>query len=138
MPDKGQGGPRVRAEDWAGDWRAFIVLWGVPGAAMLMALLLGPRWRAVVWTIMLVWMGVACLLNARRCSRTHCRITGPFFLAMAGLVVAYAAGLAPLGPYGWPILGAITLGGFIGLWWGSERLWGAYRLMGGKPSADEP
>src|SRR5215831_6433182 len=25
-------------------------------------------------------MGVACILNAQRCRRTHCRYTGPYFL----------------------------------------------------------
>lgn len=134
----GGGYSDPRARDWASDGRALAGLWGAPAVAMLMALWLGPTWRAVVWTVMLVWMGVACLMNARRCSRTHCRVTGPFFLAMAGLVVAYAAGLAPFGPHGWSMLGAIILGGFIGLWWGSERLWGAYRPMGGKPSSGEP
>jgi len=27
-------------------------------------------------------MGTACILNARRCGRTHCRYTGPYYLAM--------------------------------------------------------
>lgn len=114
------------AKDWASDWRALVALWVVPGAAMLAALLLEPAPRAVVWTGMLVWMGVACLLNARRCARIHCRITGPFLLAMAGLVVAYATGAAPLGPHGWSLLGGASLAGFAGLWWGSERLWGRF------------
>lgn len=115
-----------RAKDWASDWRAFVGLWGVPGAAMLASLLLEPTWRAVVWTIMLAWMGGACLVNARRCGRTHCRITGPFLLGMAALVAGYGTGVVPLGPNGWTMLGGVTAVGFAGLWWGSERLWGAF------------
>jgi len=93
---------------------------------MLGAILLERVPRAVVWTAMLVLMGAACLANARRCSRTHCRYTGPFFLAMAALVVAYAAGILPLGPHGWTILGATAVIGNALLWWGSERFLGRF------------
>ena len=79
--------------DWAGNGPTLAAIWGIPAAAMLLALLLEPGARAVVWTAMLAWMGWACLQNARRCGRTHCRYTGPFFLAMAVLVVAYATGI---------------------------------------------
>ena len=75
---------------------------------------------------MLLWMGGVCLANARRCSRTHCRFTGPFFLMMAAGVVALASGLLGLGRHGWSIIGGVTLVGSAGLWWGSERLWGRY------------
>jgi len=114
------------AGDWASDWRTLAALWGLPGVAMLAAVLLDPVPRAVVWTAMLVWMSAACFANARRCSRTHCHYTGPFFLAMAALVVAYAAGVLPLGSYGWAILGATIAIGNAMLWWGSERLLGRF------------
>lgn len=87
---------------------------------------LAPTPRAVVWVLALVWMGVACLLNARRCGRTHCRLTGPFFLAMAMAVIAYAVGVLPLGPNGWVMLALAIPMGFAALWWGSERAWGRF------------
>jgi hypothetical protein len=93
---------------------------------MLAATFVEPQRRAVVWTAMLLWMGGACLANARRCRRTHCKVTGPFFLLMAAAVVAYSSGLVDLGPHGWAILGGVTLVGTLGLWWGSERMWGRY------------
>jgi hypothetical protein len=74
---------------------------------------------------MLLWMGGACLANAWRCARTHCRFTGPFFLMMAVLVATYTIGLLPLRPEGWAILGGFTLVGFAALWWG-ERIWGVF------------
>lgn len=112
--------------DWAGNWRTLALLWGVPVGAMLVAAFLGPLPRAVVWTAMLLGMGGACLANARRCSRTHCHLTGPFFIVMAAGVVAYAAGLIDLGAYGWDILGGATLVGALVLWWASERVWGRF------------
>lgn len=93
---------------------------------MLVALILEPRPRAVVWIAMLAWMGLACVANARRCGRTHCRFTGPFFLGMAGLVLAYAAGVLPLGSRAWLILGVLTVAGNALIWWGSERWLGTY------------
>ena len=75
---------------------------------------------------MLLWMGGACITNARRCQRPHCRFTGPFLIVMPALVAAYAAGVLPLRPYGWGILaGAAFIGSGL-LWWGSERILGAF------------
>lgn len=122
----GSGCSDPRARDWASDGRAPAGLWGAPAVAMLAALALEPTWRAAVWSAMLSGMGVACLLNARRCGRTHCRVTGPFLLAMAMAVVGYAVDLLPFGRHGWLLLGLATAVGFAGLWWGSERLWGAF------------
>jgi hypothetical protein len=97
---------------------------------MLLALLLEPTMRGIVWIAMLLWMGAACLVNARRCDRTHCRYTGPFFLALAGLVVLYMAELVPLGSQPWLALGlAIVIGNAL-LWWGSEKLLGTYSRRG--------
>lgn len=93
---------------------------------MAAAVLLDPPLRAILWTIMLLWMAGACFTNARRCGRTHCRFTGPFFLLMAGLVAGFGLGLLPLGAYGWLTLGSMILVGFAALWWLSERAWGTF------------
>ncbi|CAN7282998.1 hypothetical protein LJR090_002026 [Bosea sp. LjRoot90] len=126
MVDKCDTCSEVAAKDWASDWRTLAGLWGLPGTAMLAAGLLEPVSRAIVWTAMLTWMGAACFLNARRCSRTHCRITGPFFFVMAALVTGYASGILPIGRHGWAILGGLTFAGFVILWWGSEYAWGRF------------
>ena len=93
---------------------------------MLIAALVEPLPRAIVWTAMLLWMGGACVVNAHRCNRTHCFLTGPFFILMAAGVVAYASGNRSRGEDGWIILGGIILAGAIGLWWASERVWGRF------------
>jgi len=119
--------PENCPKDWAGDGLTLAAVWGFPAAAMLAATLLEPTLRAVVWAAMLIWMGGACIANARRCGRTHCRYTGPFFVFMAGIVAAYVTGIAPLGPNGWEILGLTTVVGNGLIWWGSERLLGTFR-----------
>ena len=118
--------PGKDAGDRSGNWRTLLMLWGFPGLAMLGALGLDPTPRAVVWTVMLSVMGLACIVNSRRCGRTHCRFTGPFLIVMAILVIGFAIGWLPLGRFGWPILGATSFAGFFALWWGSERIWGLF------------
>jgi predicted MFS family arabinose efflux permease len=113
-------------KDWAGGLTLALV-WGIPAAAMLAASFLEPSVRAAIWTLMLIWMGGACVANSRRCGRTHCRYTGPFFLVMAALIVAHATGLFPLGSHGWEILGVAAVIGNAIIWWGSERLLGTFR-----------
>jgi hypothetical protein len=113
-------------KDWAGNWISLAGLWGLPAVAMLVGALLAPLPRAIIWSTALVWMGGACIANARRCGRTHCRFTGPFYLLMAALVAVYAAGTLPIGDYGWEILGTATVVGTAVLWWGSERIWGLF------------
>ena len=125
-PDSGGVCSRPSAGDWAGGWRSLTMLWGAPAGAMLIAAFVEPGPRAIIWTTMLLWMGGACLANARRCGRTHCRFTGPFFILMAAGVVAYAGGFLDLGSHGWSLLGGITLVGALGLWWASERAWGRF------------
>jgi hypothetical protein len=93
---------------------------------MLLGLFFDPGARAVVWIAMLIWMGGACVVNARRCRRTHCRYTGPFFLAMAMAVLAYILGLLPLGSWPWLLLGLAVAVGNAFLWWGTERTFGTY------------
>src|SRR5262245_979401 len=61
-----------------------------------------------------------------QCRRTHCRYTGPFFLAMAAAVRAYITGLLALGSWPWLVLGLIIVVGNAFLWWATERVFGAY------------
>lgn len=116
------------SKDWAGNKRTFVMLWGLPSVAIVAAGFLGPMPRTIIWTVMLLWMGGACVLNAGRCNRTHCRFTGRFLILMAALVGGYAVGLLPIGPYGWDILEGIIFVGSAILWWGSERVLGVFAI----------
>lgn len=114
------------AKDWAGDFRAYALAWGVPSLAIIAGSLVDPPARTTVWSAALLWMGTACLVNARRCRRTHCRFTGPFYLALIIPVVLQGYGLVPLGPYAWWILGAAILFGAPIIWWTTEAVWGKF------------
>ena len=93
---------------------------------MIASLLLPVPARTLVWGIAVGWMGVACMINARRCNRTHCRYTGPYYIASIVPVIAIGAGFAPVGIIGWISLGAIIIAGAGLIWWSSERAWGKF------------
>jgi hypothetical protein len=114
------------SRDWVSSARTNILAWWVPHAAMLAALLVSVPARAVVWTIALTWMGTACILNARRCNRTHCRFTGPYYLAMIAPVLALGVGIVSAGIYGWIVLGVLIVAGSKLIWWATERVWGKF------------
>ena len=77
-----------QAKDWAGSLRAYLVAWGMPSLILVGAAFVEPVSRTLAWSGVLVWMGAACLMNARRCGRTHCRYTGPYyFLLITKMVI---------------------------------------------------
>ena len=84
-------------------------------------------WRTVVWTAALATMGTACVVNALRCGRLHCYLTGPFFLALAVVALLFGLGVVPLGRNGWNLIGLATLVGAIFLCCVPEWLFGTHR-----------
>jgi hypothetical membrane protein len=72
-------------------------------------------------------MGVACTINAARCGRVHCYITGPFFVLMAVATLLYGVGILPLGAKGWSLLSLTILVGALALCCLPELFWGKYR-----------
>jgi hypothetical protein len=64
---------------------------------------------AIVWVLMFVWMGTGCVLNALRCHRLHCYISGPAFFLGAVALTLFAMGVAPLGEHSLNNIVGITL-----------------------------
>ena len=114
------------SRDWLGSRRTSWLAWWIPKLAMLVGLFAPVPMRTAVWGIALGWMGAACILNARRCNRTHCRYTGPYYIAMILPVAALGAGLPAIGILGWICLGTIILGGAGLVWWATERALGKF------------
>lgn len=109
--------------------RVFLLYW-LPAIAIVVAgtPAISNGWRTAVWTVALATMGVACMVNALRCGRVHCYLTGPFFLLMALVALSYGLGILRLGGNGWNLLGLITLTGAIALWCLPEMFVGKYRM----------
>ena len=109
-------------------WLVFTLYW-LPAIAILAVgpLPISNGWRAVVWAVALAILGMACIVNALRCGRVHCYITGPFFLLMAPAALVYGLGILHFGGNGWNLLGLIGLIGTIACWYVPEMFLGKYR-----------
>src|SRR5258708_2229969 len=72
-------------KDWARQPLTIILWWGLPIAVGVSVSLLHPPFRvaAGVCAVAFAWMATGCLLNARRCHRVHCYISGPVLLLFA-------------------------------------------------------
>ena len=114
------------SKDLAGGVRTYGFVWGLPIAAIFIGLFAGEPARTVVWILALAWMGTACILNARRCGRTHCRYTGPYYLLMIIPVLALGSGAVSLGFPGWLALAVLIVLGSKIIWWATERMWGKF------------
>jgi hypothetical protein len=122
MTDNGVQGSR----DWLASAGSYVLAWGLPHFAIIAGLAAPVPARTAVWTVALLWMGAACLINARRCGRTHCRFTGPYYLAMIAPVLVFGSGLVALGFSGWLVLAALILLGSKIIWWVTERTFGKF------------
>jgi hypothetical protein len=122
----GAGVSATRNADWSRGTRGCLT-WGIPIAILLVSPEIGTRYLVIVWPVLLIFMGVACVLNARRCGRTHCYVTGPFFLLLAGGALLYGIGILPLGARGWSTLSLALVIGSVALCCGSEWIFGRYR-----------
>ena len=110
--------------DWTRGSRGCL-FWGIPAAILVIS---PNRYFVIVWPAVLLFMGVACLLNARRCGRIHCYATGPFFLLLAALGLLYGIGVLPLGARGWSALSLALIVGSAVLICVPEWFLGRYRL----------
>jgi hypothetical protein len=114
------------SRDWLNNTRVNLFAWWLPQATILAALAAPPFTRATIWIAALIWMGSACILNARRCGRTHCRYTGPYYLAMVVPVLLLVSGIVSADLYGWFALAVLILAGSKMIWWTTERAWGTF------------
>jgi low affinity Fe/Cu permease len=99
------------ANDWVRRPGTGLVWWCLPLGAGVAANYFASTSRAtaLVWMVSFVWMGTGCLLNARRCHRLHCYISGPAFFLGAVALVLLAHGFARLGPHSLNNIVGITL-----------------------------
>lgn len=122
------------SRDLLRDRSAASVVFGLPILALVVsgAASVNFALRTAIWVAALSAMGVACVVNARRCGRVHCYATGPFFLIMAGVTLLYGLGLVPLGARGWSWISLAVLVGAVVLCCVPEALFGRYYRPGSR------
>src|SRR6185437_9266640 len=122
----------ARSRDWLRQPTSIIFWWVLPIALGVST----NFWRlplaetALLWAVSLAWMGTGCALNAARCGRRHCFISGPVLWlgAIAAALVALGVLTEP-NALGDAVNGALALAALSFL---SECFWGSY--AGRKPS----
>ena len=88
------------SKDWVRRPSAFALWWALPivigVSSSLLELSLAQA--AFLWAALFAWMGTGCVLNALRCARLHCFISGPAL--WLGAVAAVLVGLGVIsGPH---------------------------------------
>ncbi len=107
--------------------RLGILIWVIPIVILGITAGFGGLYAALSWPPVLLFMGGACLVNARRCGRLHCYFTGPYFLLLALVSLLYGLGVLPLGQHGWQWLCEALVIGAVALCCIPEWLFGRYR-----------
>jgi hypothetical protein len=67
MPDRFENSK----QDLVSSFETYPILWGIPTIVIMAAIFLLHPTKTLIWIAALLWMGSACLINARRCHRTH-------------------------------------------------------------------
>ena len=90
----------VKGKDLANQPVSAMLWWGLPIAiGVIVALLhLSLRLSAGICAVSFAWMATGCFLNAMRCHRLHCYISGPAFLLGTFFAALIASGVTALGP----------------------------------------
>ena len=83
------------------------LLWRIPLAAIVLGIALDPPARTLLWTPAFLVSGVACAVNAVRCRRVHCYISGPVFLLAAAATLMLYFEVAPL-RWSWIGIGVVV------------------------------
>ena len=87
-------------KDFAAKPLSAFLWWGLPIAigAGLTFLHLPLHSQAGFCAVLFLWMATGCLLNARRCHRVHCYISGPVLLLGAIFAALVAFGAVEISP----------------------------------------
>ncbi len=96
-------------------------IWAASGLLLPVGWLL-PAWRPFLWSVGLAAAGILCIVNAARCGRMHCHISGPVLLLGSLMTVLNAISVISLS---WSLLGAAILVG-VAISYVPELLVGKY------------
>jgi hypothetical protein len=116
----------AKSRDWVRQPIGIIFWWALPIALGVSTNFwhLSLAQTGLIWALALGWMGTGCALNALRCGRRHCFISGPVLwlgaIAAGFVALGFISGQNALGE---AVNGALALAALSFL---SEWFWGLY------------
>lgn len=91
-----------RDKDYARKPLPFLIVWGLPMELLISVNFTQEFLPAAPIILMMsgayAWMGLGCIINAVRCGRLHCHISGPAMLIGAALIFLVGFEFLTLGP----------------------------------------
>lgn len=116
----------AKSRDWVRQPIGIIFWWALPIALGVSTNFcrLPLAQTGLIWGLALAWMGTGCALNALRCGRRHCFISGPVLWlgAIAAGLVAFGV-ISDSNALGEAVNGSLALAALSFL---SEWFWGLY------------
>ena len=121
--------PNAASNDHAAQPLPFFWSWGLPIVVLISTNFMGGVFPIpIIVAIMsgsFFWMGLACVLNAKRCRRRHCYYSGPIFILGGIAVLLVGFEIVSLGRDGLIIVVGATLSLAL-LTYLSEPIFGKY------------
>lgn len=109
-------GSSANHRDMVGKPVSAFLWWYLPSAIGLTTMVVRMTLleTAAIWAVAFTWMGVGCFLNAVRCHRLHCYVSGPAFIVGAIAAALAGTGALQLGPHAlnyiiWGTIGVVFL-----------------------------
>lgn len=120
---------RSSGRDILQSYGSTAVLYGLPIIAIVTSGFVAqkPIWHDVIWIAALTTMGLTCTVNAVRCGRVHCYMTGPLLLLGAFVALLDALAVIHLGRSGWSLLSGALIVGALFAYCVLESALGRYR-----------
>lgn len=99
MPDTNSNGAQ---HDLSKKRASFMFGWGIPILVLVSVNFLEAYVSARPIILMMsgayIWMGAGCIINAMRCGRLHCYVSGPTMLIGGLLILLVGFNIISLGP----------------------------------------
>lgn len=93
---------KQRKQDYSRNILPFMIGWGIPITILLSVNFLEAFLPAAPIILMMggayIWMGAGCVINAMRCGRLHCYVSGPAMLIGGALIILVGFNILDLGP----------------------------------------
>lgn len=90
------------AKDFATQPLPFMLVWGVPLVLLFgmdfLSHLISTTALVLTTSVLFAWMGAGCVVNAWRCGRLHCYISGPALLLGSAGVLLTGFRVVRIGP----------------------------------------